>query len=178
MRSRNMLYNLSFLLIFMAGFSQKNSNSISPLQVYKDKGIAIKSFDFNGLEAYLKPQGDTIYVVNFWATWCTPCVEELPHFEKLNADFKDKKVKVILVSLDMSKQVLTRLIPFIEKNKIKSDVVLLNDVDADAWINKVDSNWSGALPATLIYNAQKRKFFEQSFTYETLLTQLNTFLSL
>lgn len=162
----------------MAGFSQKNPNSISRLKIYEDKGIAIKSFDFKGLETYIKPQSDTIYVVNFWATWCTPCIEELPHFEKLNANFKDKKVKVILVSLDMSKQVLTRLIPFVVKNKIQSEVVLLHDVDADAWINKVNPSWSGALPATLIYNAGKRNFFEQSFTYETLLTQLITFLSL
>ena len=171
------LLSLIFLLQFsFAAFSQEKPASIPPLKIYEANGFKMKSFNFEGLEAYIKPQSDSIYVVNFWATWCTPCVEELPYFEKLNADFKDKKVKVILVSLDMSKQVLTRLIPFIEKNKIQSEVVLLNDVDADAWINKVDPSWSGALPATLIYNAQKRKFFEQSFTYETLLTQLNTFL--
>lgn len=173
------LLSLIFLLQFsFAAFSQEKPASIPPLKIYEVNGLKIKSFNFEGLEAYLKPQSDSIYVVNFWATWCTPCIEELPYFEKLNADFKDKKVKVILVSLDMSKQVLTRLIPFVEKNKIQSEVVLLNHVDADVWINKVDPSWSGALPATLIYNAQKRKFFEQSFTYETLLTQLNTFLSL
>lgn len=159
------------LQISLVTFSQENK----PLTIYEDKGFTVKAFDFNGLEHYINPQEDTVYIVNFWATWCAPCVEELPYFEKINEEHGSKNVKVILVSLDMSKQVLSRLIPFLEKNKIRSEVVLLNDLDADVWINKVDSSWSGALPATLIYNSKKRLFFEQSFTYETLLEQLNTF---
>lgn len=115
-------------------------------------------------------------MVNFWATWCQPCVEELPYFERINKEFKNQNVKVILVSLDMSKQVTTRLIPYIQKYNIQSEVVLLNDLDADTWINKVDSSWSGALPATLFYTTEKRAFFEKSFTYESLLEQLKNFL--
>ena len=164
------------LQLSLVSFSQQVQVSYEPLKVYEDKGFIVKSFNFDGLENYIKPQNDTIYIVNFWATWCKPCIEELPYFEKINEEYGSKNVKVILVSMDMSKQVLSRLIPFLEKNKIKSEVVLLNDVDADAWINKVDPSWSGALPATLIYNSKKRLFFEQSFTYQTLLEQLNTFL--
>ena len=164
------------LQLSLVSFSQQVQVSYEPLKVYEDKGFIVKSFNFDGLENYIKPQNDTIYIVNFWATWCKPCIEELPYFEKINEEYGSKNVKVILVSMDMSKQVLSRLIPFLEKNKIKSEVVLLNDVDADAWINKVDPSWSGALPATLIYNSKKRLFFEQSFTYQSLLEQLNTFL--
>ena len=164
------------LQLSFVSFSQKNQVAHEPLKVYEDKSFIVKSFNFDGLENYIKPQNDTIYIVNFWATWCKPCIEELPYFEKINEEYGSKNVKVILVSMDMSKQVLSRLIPFLEKNKIKSEVVLLNDVDADAWINKVDLSWSGALPATLIYNSKKRLFFEQSFTYQTLSEQLNTFL--
>ena len=164
------------LQLSLVSFSQKVKVSYEPLKVYEDKGFIVKSFNFDGLENYIKPQNDTIYIVNFWATWCKPCIEELPYFEKINEEYGSKNVKVILVSMDMSKQVLSRLIPFLEKNKIKSEVILLNDVDADAWINKIDTSWSGALPATLIYNSKKRLFFEQSFTYQTLSEQLNTFL--
>ena len=164
------------LQLSLVSFSQHGQVSYEPLKVYEDKGFMVKSFNFDGLENYIKPQNDTIYIVNFWATWCKPCIEELPYFEKINEEYGSKNVKVILVSMDMSKQVLSRLIPFLEKNKIKSEVVLLNDVDADVWINKVDPSWSGALPATLIYNSKKRLFFEQSFTYQSLLEQLNTFL--
>lgn len=168
---------LVFLLFWsVLSFGQNTNHKVELLKVYEQDNIKVKSFDFNGLERYLKPENDVLYVVNFWATWCQPCVEELPYFERINKEFKNQNVKVILVSLDMSKQVTTRLIPYIQKNNIQSEVVLLNDLDADTWITKVDSSWSGALPATLFYTTEKRVFFEKSFTYESLLEQLKNFL--
>ncbi|MDD3003798.1 redoxin domain-containing protein [Flavobacterium sp.] len=175
---KGLIFNVLSFFVFcpLFLFGQSANTNAEPLKIYEQNGIQVKSFDFNGLEDYIKPEKDTLYVINFWATWCGPCVEELPHFERINSEFKNQKVRVILVSLDMSKQVTTRLIPYIQKNNIKSEVVLLNDLDADVWINKVDASWSGALPATLFYTNQKRFFFEKSFTYETLLEQLKNFL--
>lgn len=174
---RLVVSKLVFLLFWsVLSFGQNTNHKVEPLKVYEQDNFKVKFFDFNGLERYLKPENDALYVVNFWATWCEPCVEELPYFERINNEFKNQNVKVILVSLDMSKQVTTRLIPYIQKNNIQSEVVLLNDLDADTWINKVDSSWSGALPATLFYTTEKRVFFEKSFTYESLLEQLKNFL--
>lgn len=147
-----------------------------PLKTYSKENISVKSYDFSGLENLLKKQNDTTYVVNFWATWCVPCVKELPNFEKLNATYKDKKVKVILVSIDFPKMVESNLLPFIEKNNLKSEVVHLNDPDANSWINKVDKTWSGAIPATVIYKKDKRSFYEKSFTFEELETEVKKFL--
>jgi len=130
--------------------------------------------DYNGLKPYLNKQNDTTYVVNFWATWCRPCVLELPYFEQVNQYYKDKKVKVILVSLDFPKKYETQLLPFIKKNEIQSQVILLDDPNSNEWINKIDSTWSGAIPATLIYNKTSRNFYEQSFTYEELDSVLNS----
>jgi len=146
-----------------------------PLQTYKKDQVSVKSYNFSGLENLLKKQNDTTYVVNFWATWCVPCVEELPNFEKLNADYKDKKVKVILVSIDFPKMVESNLLPFIKKHELKSEVVHLNDPDANSWINKVDSTWSGAIPATVIYKKDKRNFYEKSFTFEELKSEVLRF---
>lgn len=140
----------------------------TPLKTYTAGGVSVKSYDFDKLEYFLNKKNDTTYVVNFWATWCVPCVEELPYFEKLNAEYKDKKVKVLLVSLDMPKMIESRLLPFIEEKKLQSDVVLLRDPDANSWIGKVSPDWSGAIPATIIYKNDERKFYEQSFTYEEL----------
>jgi len=95
-------------------------------------------------------KNDTTYVINFWATWCAPCVKELPYFEKLNQKYTDKKVKVILVSQDFSKQLEKKLKPFLEKNKLQSEVLVLIDPDANSWIDKVNPAWSGAIPATVI----------------------------
>lgn len=147
----------------------------NPVKVYQKDGISVRSYDFKSLEPILKMQNDTTYVINFWATWCKPCVEEMPNFEKVTSTYKGKKVKVVLVSLDLPKQVESGLIPFIKRKKLQSKVVHLKDPDANAWIDKVDATWSGALPATLIYNKDKRKFYEQSFTYEALQKEISSF---
>jgi thiol-disulfide isomerase/thioredoxin len=115
-------------------------------------------------------------VVNFWATWCAPCVKELPYFEQLLDKYKNKNVKVILVSLDFPHLYDTKLKPFIKEHKLKSKVVALNDVDMNTWIPKVDKTWSGSIPATIIYKNNTRVFFEQSFTFETLEKELKPFL--
>ena len=147
-----------------------------PLKTYSKGNISVNSYTFSALEHFLKKDNDTTYIVNFWATWCVPCVEELPSFEKLKATYKDKKVKVLLVSIDFPKMAESKLLPFVKEKNLKSDVVLLNDPDANSWINKVDSTWSGAIPATVIYKKDKRQFYEKSFTYEELETEVKKFL--
>ena len=92
------------------------------------------------------------------------------------SQFKDKNVEVILVSLDFPRQYDSKLKPFIADRKLKSKVVALNDVNTNYWIPKVNEDWTGAIPATLIYNKDMRQFYEQSFTYEELETQLKQFL--
>ncbi len=143
-----------------------------PVKVFVKDGVTVNSYDFNRLKPLLNKQNDTTYVVNFWATWCKPCIEELPNFEKLHANFKNQKVKVLLVSLDLPRQVESNLILYIKKKHLQSSVVHLKDPDMNSWINKVDPQWSGAIPATIIYKGDKRKFYEQSFTYEQLQTEL------
>jgi len=146
-----------------------------PLKVYSNDTVSVPAYDYAGLEYYLRQKNDTTYVVNFWATWCVPCVAELPNFEKINTNYKKNKIKVILVSLDMAKMIEPKLLPFIKEKQIKSQVVLLRDPDADAWIPKVDSTWSGAIPATVIYNSEMRKFYERSFTYDELEKEISNF---
>ena len=128
----------------------------------------VRKMNFTGLEPYLHRQSDTVYVVNFWATWCGPCREELPDLEQIHKDYSDAQVKVLLVSLDFPSAAEKSLIPFIRDNDITADVILLDDPDANAWIDKVDPSWSGALPATLVYNRGNRIFFGNTVSYETV----------
>ena len=115
---------------------------------------------------------DTTYIINFWATWCKPCVEELPAFEKINAEYKNQKVKVILVSCDFRKQLDSRVIPFLKDKNILCKVVLMNESDPNNWIERVDSKFSGAIPATLIINGKKDfRFFKEG---ETTYTELQS----
>lgn len=129
---------------------------------------SIQVVDFEQLQSRLELRNDTTYVVNFWATWCLPCIKEMPAFQKIHEEYISQKVKVLLVSLDFVKHIDSRLIPFIEKHELTPEVIVLNDPDANAWIDKVSPRWSGALPATLIFNKNFREFFEQEFTYLSL----------
>jgi thiol-disulfide isomerase/thioredoxin len=113
---------------------------------------------------------DTTYIINFWATWCDPCVKELPDFEKLNDNYKNKKVKVILVSIDFLADYNSRLIPFIEKKIMKSEIMLLNESKPNEFINKINPKWQGSIPSTMIINNKQNysEFFEKPLDYDFL----------
>jgi thiol-disulfide isomerase/thioredoxin len=141
-------------------------------QTYAQKvGLVNKEW----IDAMSQNTSDTTYIINFWATWCKPCVEELPAFESLQKKYKDQKVKVVLVSCDFKKQLDSRVVPFIKTNGLKSEVVLMNEADPNNWIDRVDSRFSGAIPATLIVNGSKQfRFFKES---EITLTELDSIVS-
>lgn len=162
---------IAFLIFSVTVYAQEPK----PLEVYSNDSIIVKGYKWEGLDHFLSQQNDTVYVVNFWATWCVPCVEELPYFEKITQKYKIEKVKVILVSLDFGKDINTRLLPFIARKKIKSKVIVMREPDANSWIPNVDGSWSGALPATVIYKGGQRAFFEKSFTFEELEQEIKKF---
>lgn len=131
---------------------------------------------YSDLEKAVLSDKNTTYVVNFWATWCAPCVKELPHFEQLNSENKD--VKVVLVSLDFKNQYEAKLLPFLKKKAIKSEVVLLTDKDYNTWLPVVDKDWSGSIPATLIIKNEKKFFVEKMFTdYNELNQYVNSIIN-
>ena len=134
----------------------------------------VKLLTLSELEQRVAKGKDTTYVVNFWATWCGPCVEELPYFERLTSENAKKPFKVILMSLDFKSKLKTDVEPFVAKHKLKSEVYLVNELDQQKFIDRVDKNWSGALPATLILNSDKkvRAFYEKAFTYDELVKTL------
>ncbi|RYE24784.1 MAG: redoxin domain-containing protein [Sphingobacteriales bacterium] len=104
---------------------------------------------------------DTIYVVNFWATWCGPCVQELPEFAKLEDHYKGQPVKILLVSLDF-KEAVPKIPLFIKRKKLTSEVAWLNETNANKFIPKIDDRWQGSIPATLIVSGKHnyKNFFE------------------
>lgn len=116
------------------------------------------------LESIIENKENGLQVINFWATWCKPCVKELPFFEALQQKFSDD-VKVVLISFDMAEEKESKVIPFLSKREISLEVKILDETDFDAFINKIDSSWSGAIPATLIIDNKNgmRQFFEKEF---------------
>jgi thiol-disulfide isomerase/thioredoxin len=133
-------------------------------------------YKINELLNRINNDSDTTYVVNFWATWCKPCVAELPEFEKLHLDAKDnnRKTKVLLVSMDFVEELDKKLKDFLAKNKYTCEIVLLDEINGNDFINKISEKWSGAIPATLIVKPkpQGNEFIEGKVTVECLLAAI------
>ena len=149
---------IALLLVFNCNSSSKDS---------------IEVVDFDGLYSKIDLSADKTYVINFWATWCAPCVKELPHFEEVNEELKDQNTEVILVSLDFPSQIESKLKPYLKKNKIKSKVILLDDSKMNTWVPKVSEQWDGGIPATLIVNASNYNFYPKPFKKEELYIEIN-----
>ena len=149
------LQTILFLLLFTGSISAK--------------GQAIASWKVTRLQEYIA-KSDSILVINFWATFCKPCNEEIPYFETIVNKYKKQKVKLLLVSLDLKEVYPNKIKAFAKKNKYASQIVWLNETNADYFCPRVDRSWSGGIPATLIINPKTgyRKFFEEELKPEEL----------
>ena len=109
---------------------------------------------------------DTLYIINFWASWCGPCIAELSEFNSLKARYADAPVKVLMVSLDFKEDYPGKLARFVERKRITPEVVWLSDTDPNVFIPKIDNSWQGSIPATVIVHPGKgfKKFIEGAVT--------------
>jgi thiol-disulfide isomerase/thioredoxin len=135
-------------LLLISGFTRLSAQS-ARLTVYDS---------LPQLENRIKQAGDATLVINFWATWCKPCIEELPCFEQLRVRYADQNVQVLLVSLDFKSHIEKKLIPFLKSQKFQSEIVLLADQDVNTWIPRMYEDWDGAIPATLVIKGDQRQF--------------------
>jgi thiol-disulfide isomerase/thioredoxin len=140
------------MLTFFGGYSQQ-------VKVYQS---------FDDFQPLLQHRNDTTYVINFWATWCKPCVEEMPGFLALDEKYRNEKFKLILASLDFENKIESKVIPYMKKNNIEAEVVLLADPKVNVWIDKVNNDWVGSIPATVIYNKDFYFFREGMLSFEEL----------
>jgi len=114
------------------------------------------------LQKVMSDPSDQVKVINFWATWCGPCIKELPLFEKLNHDRKDVVVTLVSMDLDLDPNP-EKVNKFVARKKLASSVLILDETNPNSYIDKIASEWSGGLPATLVINTKngKRKFVER-----------------
>ncbi len=165
----------SLILVFICVFNLYCQPQTNVQTVNED----IRIVKYEELLADLLQEDEVLYVVNFWATWCVPCVEELPHFMKVNEDYKDQpNYKMVLVSLDSAKKIESNLIPFIEKKKINAEVIVLSDSKRmNTWIPIINKDWSGSIPATAFYlNGKQVYFIEGQMSEEELRITLKKYI--
>jgi len=127
----------------------------------------IKKWKLQDLVAAIK-NSDKPTIINFWATFCKPCIEELPYFQETAKKYDSAGVQLILVSLDLPQAYPKKISAFAAKNKIKAPIVFLDETNADLFCPRVDPNWSGAIPASLFVNNKTgyKKFFEDQLSKE------------
>jgi len=129
------------------------------------------------LEAYIS-KSEKPLVINFWATFCSPCIEEIPYFQNTIKEKYNGLVELVLVSLDLPDYYPSKIKSFVNQRNFSAPVVWLNETNADYFCPKIDHKWSGAIPATLMVNnkTRYRKFYEQQLTrleFEQELQHLN-----
>ncbi|CAN5210729.1 hypothetical protein BH09BAC2_BH09BAC2_09310 [soil metagenome] len=115
----------------------------------------IPSIKITQLQDYLNTS-DSVLVINFWATFCKPCVEEMPYLQSISKKYSDKKVKLILVSLDMGTYEPAKIQSFAAEHNITAPIFWLNETNADYFCPKIDKTWGGSIPATYIINRSKK----------------------
>lgn len=142
-------YRLRSLPVFLVCFLSTFSVHSQSLAVYDS---------MPQLGARIRQAGDATLVINFWATWCKPCVEELPCFEELREKYEGENLQVVLVSLDFKSVLEKKLLPFLRSHQMMSEVVLFLDQDVNTWIPKINEEWDGAIPATFVLKGNKHGF--------------------
>lgn len=128
------------------------------------------------LQNIINSRSEHIKVINFWATWCAPCVKEMPLFEKLDLERDDVKVTFVSMDLDLDPDP-SKVYKFVARKKLQSEVVILDEANPDSWINAIEKSWSGAIPATIVINGKtgQRKFVEKELhegDLEKLITEV------
>ncbi len=135
----------------------------------------VETVNFSQLQEKILYAEAPLTVFNFWATWCGPCVKEMPHFDELESENSD--IKVYFISLDF-KQDFNRVEKFLEKRKLNAEVLYLDEKDPDSYMRKVSDDWSGAIPATLFVTDLGKTFFhEKAFTKEELQKTVEKYLN-
>ena len=127
----------------------------------------IPSWKVTNLQDYIS-KSDSVLVINFWATFCKPCIQEIPYYQEIVNKYKGQKVKLLLVSMDLRDLYPDKIADFVKKNNYSNEVVWLNETNADYFCPKVDKAWMGGIPSTLFVNPKTgyHKFFEQQMREE------------
>src|SRR5262245_48989416 len=115
----------------------------------------LRVMNFKELNSVISRRSDTIRIVNFWATWCKPCVGELHDFVKLQKELSKQKIQFIFVSMDFLSQT-QKVKEAIQRLGMQGMLVQLNEKGGD-WIDSLDKNWGGALPYTVLIRADNSR---------------------
>ena len=137
----------------------------------------IKAIKVTDLEKTIK-ESKTPLIVNFWATFCVPCIQEIPYFQELARQYQSKDVSLLFVSLDLKKAYPAEVNEMAKRLKLAFPVVWLNETNADYFCPKIDTSWTGGMPSSLFVNNATgyHKFYEEQLSREKLEKEIQAML--
>ncbi len=113
--------------------------------------IELRPVDEEGYQEALSEHKGEIIVVDFWATWCPPCVESFPKLVEFDAEYRDKGVAVIGASVDFP-GTEAEVKEFIEKHNAEFQNLFVEAENMNSFISSVSSDWGGGVPAVFVYD--------------------------
>jgi thiol-disulfide isomerase/thioredoxin len=124
--------------------------------------VNVQEVDLEGLKKLIdrSPKANQPLLVNFWATWCDPCREEFPDLVKIDQEYRSKGLDFVSISLDDKADIKTTVPNFLRQMKATMPVYVLTVSDPDPAIHYIDDKWSGALPATFLYDGQGKVVYK------------------
>ncbi|MDR1877534.1 MAG: TlpA family protein disulfide reductase [Flavobacteriaceae bacterium] len=146
-----------------------------PVEVEEEIKAQIIYSDFDKVQKLANTKNDTVYITNYWATWCMPCVEEIPDFVDLREEYKDKKVKFIFVNVDEFEDVLSEVIPFVKKYKMqKVYQISLQELEK---FQSFNPELTQAIPVTVIQKREEKEGLSGSFPKSVIADKIEGYLS-
>lgn len=154
---KNSFFVLLLSCLFACQQPQNSSIPDSSLAIEVDSSTVVLLSEFKAFEKILAQEKGKAVLVNLWATWCKPCVNEMPLLEKLHQNYKDKGIKVITLSMDEVTKIDSLVIPYWQAMNFSMDNYLIAAEDPGALVNQIDPLWLGLLPTTFIFNTNGEK---------------------
>ena len=169
--AKNKISQIDFVVLIMKRIFL---TAVLAIGLFFCEAQTIPSWRINQVKNYYSKKSDSVYVINFWATFCKPCIAEIPYLQSVSRKYASQKVALLLVSLDLPAFYPGTVKKFADKNGITAPIVWLNESNADYFCPIVDKQWSGSMPATLFVNAATgyRKFIESEMTEVQFETEL------
>ena len=117
--------------------------------------------DASEIQDLVRRQSGRVVLLNFWATWCPPCLAEFPEIVALERAHRDRGLTVISVSADSPGRVESDLLPFLEKHPSDFPIYVMQTDDVDAFMHRIDPEWNGTIPTTFFFDRRGNVAFKR-----------------
>jgi thiol-disulfide isomerase/thioredoxin len=166
---RMILFNYGLILLLaLSGCTKYVEEKEAIKEKTGERSAQISVIDETWLKDKIEHRNGKILFVNFWATWCEPCVEEFPDLVKIYNEHKDSNFEFLSISVNLHSEIDTKVKPFLKEQSVDFQVVVIEEKRSEEIINLVNPEWDGTIPATIIYdeNGKRKQFFAEAENYE------------